>query len=108
VMVVSTQSEVVVAVGACTAVALIWWTMYKRKNRQQQPQFQMPTEWEELGTVSQLHIYPLKSARSIPVSQADTTIRGLSSGSLEDRSFMVVTEAECRFVTMRSEPKLAT
>lgn len=52
-------------------------------------------------TVSQLHIYPLKSAQSIPVTNAGFDAEGM----LNDRRLMAVDEKGI-FITARSTPEL--
>lgn len=34
---------------------------------------QVPKQWEEVGIVTQLYIYPLKSGKRIPLQQAECT-----------------------------------
>ena len=53
-------------------------------------------------TLAELHLYPVKSCRGIPVADALLTAAGLE----HDREWMVVTP-EGRFVTQREEPRLA-
>ncbi|KAJ3613141.1 hypothetical protein NHX12_019393 [Muraenolepis orangiensis] len=58
-----------------------------------------------VGQVSQLLIYPLKSARSVSVKLAECHKMGLRNGALRDRHWMVVTE-EGRMVIGTHEPRL--
>lgn len=53
--------------------------------------------------IKSLHIYPLKSARGIDVTQSDVTLRGLKY----DRTMMLV-DPSGQFMTQRECPKLAT
>lgn len=53
-------------------------------------------------TVSDLVIYPVKSARGITVDEARVTDRGFE----HDRRFMII-DANDRFVTRRQHPRLA-
>jgi uncharacterized protein YcbX len=53
--------------------------------------------------LSALHIYPVKSCRGLAVPSA-----GLDDhGFIGDRRFMVVTEADGKFLTQRSHPRMA-
>ncbi|XP_042873331.1 mitochondrial amidoxime reducing component 2-like [Penaeus japonicus] len=61
--------------------------------------------WEEVGVVSELAIYPLKSGRPMGVQEAEATRHGLSVGAHRDRSFMVILK-EGSLVTGRQKPKL--
>ncbi|KAK2086626.1 Mitochondrial amidoxime-reducing component 1, partial [Saguinus oedipus] len=40
---------------------------------------------QQVGTVAQLWIYPVKSCKGVPVSEAECTALGLRSGNLRDR-----------------------
>ena len=53
-------------------------------------------------TVSQLHIYPIKSLGGIPVSTAEVTDRGLA----HDRRYMLVAPDDV-FLTQRTYPRMA-
>ncbi|XP_068245102.1 mitochondrial amidoxime-reducing component 1-like [Palaemon carinicauda] len=66
-----------------------------------------PHTWEEVGEVSELLIYPLKSARAVRKNSAQATTYGLSSGYLDDRSFMVIKE-NGSFITSRQAGTLAS
>lgn len=53
--------------------------------------------------VAALHIYPVKGARAVDVTRASVELRGLEG----DRRWVVV-DADGRFITQRSHPRLAT
>ncbi|MEM9745073.1 MAG: MOSC N-terminal beta barrel domain-containing protein [Actinomycetota bacterium] len=55
------------------------------------------------GTLSAIHVYPIKSCRAVALDRAEVTRRGLAG----DRLFQVVDEQTAP-VTQRQEPKLAT
>nr|XP_001102192.2 mitochondrial amidoxime-reducing component 1 isoform X1 [Macaca mulatta] len=88
-----------VAVLGLTAVALgavAWrraWPTQRRRLLQQ------------VGTVAQLWIYPVKSCKGVPVSEAECTAMGLRSGNLRDRFWLVINQ-EGNMVTARQEPRL--
>ncbi|XP_064110956.1 mitochondrial amidoxime-reducing component 1-like [Macrobrachium nipponense] len=67
----------------------------------------LPDSWEEVGEVSELVIYPVKSARGLRQEEAQAGIYGLTSDHLEDRAFMVI-NAEGTFVTSRQAGRLST
>lgn len=90
-----------VGVGVGVGALLAWWA-WRRRN-----QLDTPIKWEEVGEVSQLVIYPLKSARGVKVTEAEATSYGLACDLLEDRSFLTVTK-EGKFITGRQAPKLTT
>ncbi|XP_054305899.1 mitochondrial amidoxime-reducing component 1 isoform X4 [Pongo pygmaeus] len=60
---------------------------------------------QQVGTVAQLWIYPVKSCKGVPVSEAECTAMGLRSGNLRDRFWLVVNE-EGNMVTARQEPRM--
>ncbi|XP_044618671.1 mitochondrial amidoxime reducing component 2 [Equus asinus] len=60
---------------------------------------------QQVGTVAQLWIYPVKSCRGVPVSAAECTAMGLRSGHLRDRFWLVIKE-DGHMVTARQEPRL--
>jgi uncharacterized protein YcbX len=53
--------------------------------------------------LSALHIYPVKSCRGLTVTSAELGDHGF----VGDRSFMVVAEADGRFLTQRTHPHMA-
>ncbi|XP_012582226.1 PREDICTED: mitochondrial amidoxime-reducing component 1, partial [Condylura cristata] len=60
---------------------------------------------QQVGTVAQLWIYPVKSCKGVPVSAAECTAMGLRSGHLRDRFWLVINE-KGNMVTARQEPRL--
>lgn len=44
-----------------------------------------PRRLQQVGTVAQLCIYPLKSCKGVPVNEAECTTLGLRNGHLQDR-----------------------
>ncbi|XP_055465163.1 mitochondrial amidoxime-reducing component 1-like [Psammomys obesus] len=60
---------------------------------------------QQVGTVAQLWIYPVKSCKGVSVSEAECTAMGLRCGHLRDRFWLVIDE-EGKMVTARQEPRL--
>ncbi|XP_058555996.1 mitochondrial amidoxime-reducing component 1 isoform X2 [Neofelis nebulosa] len=60
---------------------------------------------QQVGTVAQLWIYPVKSCKGVAVSAAECTALGLRCGHLRDRFWLVVNE-KGNMVTARQEPRL--
>ncbi|KAM4707959.1 mitochondrial amidoxime-reducing component 1-like [Discoglossus pictus] len=79
--------------GVTAAASLWWWTRRER------------VDLRQVGVVSQLLIYPVKSCRPVSVQEAECTVLGLRNGKLEDRHWLVVTE-EGQMVTGRQEPRM--
>ncbi|XP_069950478.1 mitochondrial amidoxime reducing component 2-like isoform X2 [Cherax quadricarinatus] len=101
-MVTKTAVGVGVSVGVSVGVGAVavWWVW--RQRSAQHLQFM----WEEVGEVSELTIYPLKSGRGVSVNSAQATSYGLAHGKLEDRSFLVMTEDDNRAVSGRQMGRL--
>uniref|UniRef100_A0A8D0E003 Mitochondrial amidoxime reducing component 2 n=1 Tax=Salvator merianae TaxID=96440 RepID=A0A8D0E003_SALMN len=59
----------------------------------------------QVGTVSELYIYPVKSCRGLAVQSAEMTEMGLRCGDLRDRFWLVV-KGDGHMVTARQEPRL--
>ncbi|XP_064073887.1 mitochondrial amidoxime reducing component 2 isoform X3 [Vanessa tameamea] len=66
---------------------------------------QLPTVWNEVGTLKDLYVYPIKSCGPIILSKAECTILGLKDGWLRDRVLMVVDDKN-NFITARAHPEL--
>ncbi|XP_054432592.1 mitochondrial amidoxime reducing component 2-like [Pteronotus mesoamericanus] len=81
---------------AAVALGTVVWrrTRSRRRRRLQQ-----------VGTVTKLWIYPVKSCKGVPVSEAECTAMGLRSGNLRDRFWLVIKE-DGHMVTARQEPRL--
>ena len=56
--------------------------------------------WVEVGEVTQLYLFPLKSGKALSVEEVDCGLLAPSLGHLQDRGFMVVS-AEGRGVDLR-------
>ncbi|KAM8960955.1 mitochondrial amidoxime-reducing component 1-like [Pelodytes ibericus] len=83
-------------VGLTAIASWMWW----RKRRSSEH-----LEVKQVGIVSQLLIYPIKSCRAVSVQEADCIELGLCKGDLRDRHWLVVTE-EGHMVTGRQEPRM--
>ncbi|XP_038617108.1 mitochondrial amidoxime reducing component 2-like [Tachyglossus aculeatus] len=59
----------------------------------------------QVGAVSELWIYPIKSCKGVAVPEAQCTELGLRAGPLRDRFWLVVKE-DGHMVTARQEPRL--
>ncbi|XP_047489144.1 mitochondrial amidoxime-reducing component 1-like [Penaeus chinensis] len=87
------------AVGVGVTTAAGWWAWMALRRR--------ALRWEEVGILDQLVIYPVKSARGIPVASATARRHGLARDHIQDRSFMVVRE-NGSFVSGRHAGSLIT
>ncbi|XP_044530896.1 mitochondrial amidoxime reducing component 2-like [Gracilinanus agilis] len=85
------------AVAALGAAA--WSTRGRRWRRRRHRRLQ------QVGTVAQIWIYPIKSCKGVTVNEADCTEMGLRSGRLRDRFWLVIKE-DGHMVTARQEPRL--
>uniref|UniRef100_A0A8C5LSE2 MOSC domain-containing protein n=1 Tax=Leptobrachium leishanense TaxID=445787 RepID=A0A8C5LSE2_9ANUR len=82
-------------VGLTALASWMWW----RRKREE------ILEIKEVGIVSQLLIYPIKSCRPVSVPEADCIKLGLIKGDLRDRHWLVITE-DGHMVTGRQEPRI--
>ncbi|XP_032673488.1 mitochondrial amidoxime reducing component 2 [Odontomachus brunneus] len=87
------------AVGAGTAVFVIWWWWTRRQKQQ------LPTKWRKVGELSDLIVFPVKSLGAVRITAMECTQLGLKSGWLRDRTLMVI-DLDGRFITARQMPKM--
>lgn len=64
-----------------------------------------PQNWRQVGELSDLFIYPIKSCGAIRVNHIDCTIIGPKLGLLRDRIFMI-TRTDGTYICARTFPKL--
>ncbi|XP_021573919.1 mitochondrial amidoxime reducing component 2-like [Carlito syrichta] len=87
----------VAALGlAAAALGVVAWRRARPGRRRQ---------LQQVGTVAQLLIYPVKSCKGVPVNAAECTAMGLRSGSMRDRFWLVIKE-DGHMITARQEPRL--
>ncbi|CAO2638759.1 Mitochondrial amidoxime-reducing component 1 [Lemmus lemmus] len=87
----------VAALGlAAVALGTVAWRRTRARRRRQLLQ---------VGTVSKVWIYPIKSCKGVSVSETECTEMGLRCGKVRDRFWMVVKE-DGHMVTARQEPRL--
>uniref|UniRef100_A0A480LA85 Mitochondrial amidoxime-reducing component 1 n=2 Tax=Sus scrofa TaxID=9823 RepID=A0A480LA85_PIG len=84
---------------AAAALGAVAWSRARPRRRRRRRRLQ------QVGTVSQLWIYPVKSCKGVPVSEAECTALGLRRGHLRDRFWLVINK-EGNMVTARQEPRL--
>ncbi|KAF2352512.1 MOSC N-terminal beta barrel [Trinorchestia longiramus] len=77
----STRSLSVVGLGLAVGSLAVYYTWRKRNQ---------PLQWEEVGHVTDLILYPVKSAGGLKVKKATATSHGLQTDNVVDRSFVVV------------------
>ncbi|KAF5305929.1 hypothetical protein FQR65_LT07540 [Abscondita terminalis] len=91
-------------VGILTTAAVYYYQKWKR-NR-------VPTQWDPVGIVTQLYIYPFKSGHQVELDTAICTEYGVmvpKSGNVHqfrDRSFLVYNEGDKKFETARTSSQL--
>uniref|UniRef100_A0A8C5P579 Mitochondrial amidoxime reducing component 2 n=1 Tax=Jaculus jaculus TaxID=51337 RepID=A0A8C5P579_JACJA len=87
-----------VAALGLAALALGAAAWHRRRSRR-------PRRLQQVGTVSKLWIYPIKSCKGVAVSSAECTAMGLRRGRVRDRFWLVIKE-DGHTVTARQEPRL--
>ncbi|CAK6442209.1 unnamed protein product [Pipistrellus nathusii] len=80
--------------GAAALGTVLWRRRARRPRRRRQ-----------VGTVAELWIFPVKSCKGVPVSEAEGTALGLRCGRLRDRFWLVIKE-DGHMVSARQEPRL--
>ncbi|KAF5294893.1 hypothetical protein FQR65_LT10691 [Abscondita terminalis] len=92
-----------VIVGASTVLGYYF---YKRmcKNR-------IPTQWEPIGTVAEMYMYPLKSGKRLEITSAKCTEFGLQSEDpslphFRDRCLVIYQEGTNEIKSARTYPKM--
>ncbi|XP_050300007.1 mitochondrial amidoxime reducing component 2-like [Anthonomus grandis grandis] len=99
-------SQVAIGVGTI-AITIISGLILKKMLREKVPQ-----EWQQIGTITKLYIYPLKSAKGIEYDTLVVTEKGVtepkkndSSLTLRDRSFVMYKPDVKEIRTARQLPK---
>ncbi|XP_076797688.1 mitochondrial amidoxime-reducing component 1 isoform X2 [Arvicanthis niloticus] len=82
---------------AAMALGTVAWRRARPRRRRRRLQ--------QVGTVAQLWIYPIKSCKGVSVREAECTAMGLRCGHLRDRFWLVINE-KGNMVTARQEPRL--
>ncbi|RZF41039.1 hypothetical protein LSTR_LSTR002671 [Laodelphax striatellus] len=103
----SSQVMIGCAVVAALATNLYLWLQDKKKSK-------LPEKWIPVGKISNLIMYPLKSASGVSITSAECTARGMkekssedgSSAMLQDRSFMIYDEKTGMFLTAKTDRKV--
>jgi len=105
---VHTTAAVIAAAAAIAVTALVSVYFYRRKLKTGPPK-----EWKQVGKVTKLQLYPLKSGRRIELNSAECTQYGIKQNKeeekafqLSDRSFVVFGENNNEFKTARTFPKM--
>ncbi|XP_068246121.1 mitochondrial amidoxime reducing component 2-like [Palaemon carinicauda] len=96
------EEKVAVGVGVGVGAALVSWWAWRRFSTPT-----LPDKWEEVGEVSELIIFPLKSARGIRQGEVKAGIYGVKVDNLDDRSFMVISAQGSSISCKQAEPLAA-
>jgi uncharacterized protein YcbX len=92
------KNSAVIIAGVGIATALAYY--YKKRSSNK-----IPTEWKEVGWLSEIFCFPVKSCGFVKKDSVDCSDVGVFDGIMRDRCFMVVRENR-EFVTGRTYPKL--
>ncbi|CAH1957265.1 unnamed protein product [Acanthoscelides obtectus] len=94
--------------GGATAATILGALIYWRKRKEI-----IPWTWEEVGSLKEIDLYPLKSGHRIELNRADVTELGLRQAPedqkgllLRDRFLVVYSDKENEFRTARTYPKM--
>ncbi|XP_059490777.1 mitochondrial amidoxime-reducing component 1-like isoform X2 [Neocloeon triangulifer] len=96
----SREASTALAIGSAVALALAanWYHQRSKKN-------QPPSKWRQVGKLSSLWCYPIKSCGVIELKDAFCATLGVKNGLIRDRVFMVTGE-DLDFKTARTYPKI--
>ena len=67
--------------------------------------FSLPNTWRNIGTVSKLYIFPLKSAAYVPIDKMEVGTTAGFTGFTIDRQFMVI-DRNGKMLTSRRYPNM--
>ncbi|XP_066281032.1 mitochondrial amidoxime-reducing component 1-like [Branchiostoma lanceolatum] len=95
--------KLAVLLGSATAVAIATALFFMRERGKKAKTRQ--GSYVEVGKVTQIFLYPLKSGRGWDLQQADSTRIGLRHDGVRDRQWMIIDEKN-EFVTARKERRL--
>lgn len=56
---------------------------------QRTKKFKPPAKWQEIGKVTELFIYPLKSGRRVPVKKAECTKFGFKQTEIDEKTYQM-------------------
>lgn len=81
------KNKVALAVGAALLSAACAYKVYMKSSQQRQGKHSrhLVKGWKEVGKVTALHIFPIKSCQGIEVNEAQAEAMGLVNGELQDR-----------------------
>ena len=90
------EAEIIVglAISSMLKYTAAWWM---RRNTD--------ALFEKVGHVSKLYLYPVKSCKGVPLTEAECTKYGMKYHGMSDRGFVVMTP-EGKFVHARQYPKM--
>ncbi|CAH2094506.1 unnamed protein product [Euphydryas editha] len=90
----------VVATAGVVGAAYYVYNIYKEYQK-----IELPKVWNEVGTLKDLYVYPIKSCAPVILKTVECTTLGLRDGWLRDRVLMVVDDKN-NFITARAYPQL--
>ncbi|KHN87840.1 MOSC domain-containing protein 2, mitochondrial [Toxocara canis] len=90
-------------IGVAAASGVLIFIQWYRRRR-----FNYVSDFIEIGIVSQLNLYPVKSMRGIKVDEMECLPIGGKSGEIRDRHFMVMDADSGKLITGRQFSKLIT
>ncbi|XP_059490772.1 mitochondrial amidoxime-reducing component 1-like [Neocloeon triangulifer] len=96
----SREASTALAIGSAVTLALAA-TWYHQQSKKNQP----PSKWRQVGQLSSLWCYPIKSCAVIELKDALCATLGVKNGLIRDRVFMVTRE-DFEFKTARTYPSM--
>lgn len=77
-------TQTVVFTSIVAAVTVVGSYIYKKWTN-----VKIPTEWERVGSVKKIHLYPLKSGHRIELQKAEVTDVGIKQTKDDEKAFQL-------------------
>lgn len=73
------------SIAVVSALFSVYWYQRKRKSYRRPP----PKNWEAVGNITELFIYPLKSGRRIPATRVECTQYGFKQTTDDEKVYQL-------------------
>lgn len=98
------QASILGVVGVGVGLSLSYY-FYKKCTEYKEKIEQTPVKWKQIGTLEEIHFFPLKSCAPIDLDQALCENLGIRIGSIKDRALMII-EDNGELITARGYPNM--
>ncbi|XP_055845837.1 mitochondrial amidoxime reducing component 2-like [Episyrphus balteatus] len=98
------QGRFIGAVGLGVGVSFLTYLYYKFLKKEEIIEV-IPIKWKQVGTLEEIHFFPIKSCAPVELDQALCENLGIQEGDIKDRALMIV-DKNGDLVTARVYPKM--